>query len=73
MNRLGILLQNFRRKLYADYIKPHLGDTDMLEKIPVRYRALITEQDDWNKFVTYTQSQEFNVKIFFQNLFIYLS
>ncbi|CAI9267121.1 unnamed protein product [Lactuca saligna] len=60
INRLGILLRNFKRKLYADYIKPHLGDTNMLEKIPVRYRALITEQDDWNKFVTYTQSQEFN-------------
>ncbi|CAI9270742.1 unnamed protein product [Lactuca saligna] len=60
MNRLGILLRNFRRKLYADYIKPHLGDTDMLEKIPVRHRAQITEQDYWNKFVTYTQSQEFN-------------
>ncbi|CAI9291566.1 unnamed protein product [Lactuca saligna] len=53
MNRLGILLRNFRRKLYADYIKPHLDDTDMLEKIPVHYRALITEQDDWNKFVTW--------------------
>ncbi|CAI9264688.1 unnamed protein product [Lactuca saligna] len=66
MNRLGILLWNFRRKLYADYIKPHLGNPNKLEKISVRYRALITKQDDWNKFVTYTQSEQFNVKIFFQ-------
>ncbi|CAI9274638.1 unnamed protein product [Lactuca saligna] len=60
MNRLGILLRNFIRKLYADYIKPHLGNPKKLEKIPLRYRALIIEKDDWNKFVTYTQSQEFN-------------
>ncbi|CAI9295060.1 unnamed protein product [Lactuca saligna] len=33
MNRLGILLRNFRRKLCADYIKPHLGDTDIEENV----------------------------------------
>ncbi|CAI9274728.1 unnamed protein product [Lactuca saligna] len=32
MNRLGILLWNFKRKFYADYIKPHLGNPKKLAK-----------------------------------------
>ncbi|CAI9286469.1 unnamed protein product [Lactuca saligna] len=46
MNRLGILIRNFRRKLYAYYIKPNLGNTKKLSKISIHDRALITEKYD---------------------------
>lgn len=54
MNQLGILLRNFRRKLYAKYIKPYLGNTTKLKRIPKRYRTIILSQDHWDKFVEHT-------------------
>ncbi|CAI9271503.1 unnamed protein product [Lactuca saligna] len=57
MNRLGILLRNSIRKLYTTYIKPHLGNSKKRGEIHVRYRAIITKKDDWNKFMTYTHSE----------------
>ncbi|KAJ0476881.1 putative transposase, Ptta/En/Spm, plant [Helianthus annuus] len=58
MTRLGDLLRNFRRKVYAGYIVPNLGKPKKLARIPKRYRSMV-EQTDWDKFVTYTQSDEF--------------
>ncbi|KAL4554294.1 hypothetical protein LXL04_039590 [Taraxacum kok-saghyz] len=60
MNRMGMLLRNFRRKVYAKYIKPNLGNPTKLAKIPRCYRTLLNDQDDWNNFVTYTLSENFN-------------
>lgn len=59
-----MLLRNFRRKVYAKYIKPNLGNPTKLAKIPRCYRTLLKDQDDWNNFVTYTLSENFNVKLF---------
>ncbi|KAL6583134.1 hypothetical protein OROMI_005212 [Orobanche minor] len=36
MNRLGILLRSFRKRLYADHIFPNLGKPTKLAKIPRR-------------------------------------
>ncbi|KAJ0837612.1 hypothetical protein HanRHA438_Chr16g0780091 [Helianthus annuus] len=54
MNRLGHLISNFRRKVYAGYIVPNLGKPATLAKIPKQYRTMV-EQTNWNNFVTYTQ------------------
>ncbi|KAL4574447.1 hypothetical protein LXL04_021279 [Taraxacum kok-saghyz] len=59
MTRLGALLRNFRRKLYAKYIEPNLKNPSKLAVIPKRYRTIILNQEHWNAFVTYTQSQNF--------------
>ncbi|KAL4567909.1 hypothetical protein LXL04_023505 [Taraxacum kok-saghyz] len=53
MNRMGMLLRNFRRKVYAKYIKPNLGNPTKLARIPKRYHA-------WDNFVTHTQLENFN-------------
>ncbi|MFS7966892.1 hypothetical protein Hanom_Chr09g00779301 [Helianthus anomalus] len=58
MVRLGHLLRNFRRKVYAGYIVPNLGKPKKLAQIPKWYRSMV-EQTDWDKFVTYTQSKKF--------------
>ncbi|KAI3755129.1 hypothetical protein L1987_54924 [Smallanthus sonchifolius] len=58
MNQLGHLLRNFRRKVYARYIVPNLGKPKKLEKIPKQYHSMV-EQTDWDKFITYTQSDKF--------------
>ncbi|KAL4556954.1 hypothetical protein LXL04_035123 [Taraxacum kok-saghyz] len=62
MTRLGALLRNFRRKLYAKYIEPNLKNPSKLAVIPKRYRTIILNQEHWNAFVTYTQSQNFKVQ-----------
>ncbi|KAL4557564.1 hypothetical protein LXL04_035747 [Taraxacum kok-saghyz] len=59
MTRLGALLRNFRIKLYAKYIEPNLKNPSKLAVIPKRYRTIILNQEHWNAFVTYTQSQNF--------------
>ncbi|KAL4560312.1 hypothetical protein LXL04_032462 [Taraxacum kok-saghyz] len=59
MTRLGALLRNFRRKLYAKYIEPNLKNPSKLAVIPKRYRTIILNQEHWNAFVTYTQSKNF--------------
>ncbi|KAL4592064.1 hypothetical protein LXL04_005044 [Taraxacum kok-saghyz] len=53
MTRLGALLRNFRRKLYAKYIEPNLKNPSKLAVIPKRYRTIIINQEHWNAFVTY--------------------
>ncbi|KAM0058078.1 putative transposase, Ptta/En/Spm, plant [Helianthus debilis subsp. tardiflorus] len=58
MVRLGHMLRNFRRKVYAGYIVPNLSKPKKLAQIPRRYRSMV-EQTDWDKFVTYTQSKKF--------------
>ncbi|KAL4579826.1 hypothetical protein LXL04_015993 [Taraxacum kok-saghyz] len=50
LQRMGMLLRNFRRKVYAKYIKPNLGNPRKLARIPKRYRTLIKEQDAWDNF-----------------------
>lgn len=65
MNRLGMLLRNFRRKFYAKYIEPNLGNTAKLKRIPKRYSTIILSQDHWDKFVEHTQSHKFKVKFIF--------
>ncbi|KAL6536654.1 hypothetical protein OROMI_026235 [Orobanche minor] len=59
MNQLGILLQSFRKRLYADHIFPNLGKPTKLAKIPRRYRTILLSQEHWDKFVTHTQSAKF--------------
>ncbi|KAL4580159.1 hypothetical protein LXL04_016340 [Taraxacum kok-saghyz] len=59
MTRLGALLRNFRRKLYAKYIEPNIKNPSKLAVIPKWYRTIILNQEHWNAFVTYTQSQNF--------------
>jgi hypothetical protein len=60
MLKLGHLLRNFRRKVYMGYIVPNLGKPSKLARIPKQYRTFV-DQADWDKFVTYTQSEEFKV------------
>ncbi|KAL4583156.1 hypothetical protein LXL04_007721 [Taraxacum kok-saghyz] len=45
MTRLGALLRNFRRKLYAKYIEPNLKNPSKLAVIPKRYRTIILNQE----------------------------
>ncbi|KAL6536901.1 hypothetical protein OROHE_012485 [Orobanche hederae] len=59
MNRLGILLRSFRKRLYADHIFPNLGKPTKLAKIPRRYRTILLSKEHWDKFVTHTQSAKF--------------
>ncbi|KAL6584240.1 hypothetical protein OROMI_003529 [Orobanche minor] len=59
MNRLGILLRSFRKRLYADYLFPNLGKPNKLAKIPRRYRTILLSQEHWDKFITHTQSAKF--------------
>ncbi|MFS7984141.1 hypothetical protein Hanom_Chr11g00983041 [Helianthus anomalus] len=68
MTRIGDLLRNFRRKVYAGYIVPNLGKPKKLARIPKRYRSMV-EQTDWDKFVTYTQSDKCKVLIFYSNVY----
>ena len=70
MTRLGALLRNFRRKLYAKYIEPNLKNPSKLAVIPKRYRTIILNQEHWNAFVTYTQSQNFKVTFTFPTFFL---
>ncbi|KAL6536647.1 hypothetical protein OROMI_026228 [Orobanche minor] len=59
MNRLGILLRSFRKRLYADHIFPNLGKPTKLAKIPRRYRTILLSQEHWDNFVTHTQTAKF--------------
>ncbi|KAK9073575.1 hypothetical protein SSX86_007899 [Deinandra increscens subsp. villosa] len=61
MNRMGMLLRSFRNKLYEYDIRPNLGKPKKLAKIPKRYRTIILNQQDWDNFVDYTQSDEYKV------------
>ncbi|KAL6583001.1 hypothetical protein OROMI_005079 [Orobanche minor] len=58
VNRMGGLLRNFRRKIYARFIQPNLGKPGRLAKVPNLYRTLV-DKSDWEKFVAYTQSDKF--------------
>ncbi|KAL4566665.1 hypothetical protein LXL04_030785 [Taraxacum kok-saghyz] len=60
MNKLGSLLRNFRRKIYERDIEPNLNNPTKLSKITKRFRTIIQDQTHWDKFVTYTQTNEFN-------------
>ncbi|KAK9065078.1 hypothetical protein SSX86_016461 [Deinandra increscens subsp. villosa] len=59
MNHLGMLLRSFRNKLYEKYILPNLGKPKKLAKIPRRYRTILRNQQDWDNFVAYTQSDQY--------------
>ncbi|KAK9073340.1 hypothetical protein SSX86_007664 [Deinandra increscens subsp. villosa] len=59
MNRLGMLLRSFRNKLYEKDILPNLGKPNKLAKIPRRYRTIIRNQEHWDNFVAYTQSDQY--------------
>lgn len=63
MTRLGGLLRNFRRKMYATFIQPNLNKPAKLAKVPRQYRTLV-EQADWDRFVAHTQTDKFKVVIF---------
>ena len=62
MTRLGGLLRNFRRKLYAGFIQPNLNKPEKLAKVPRQYRTMV-EQADWDRFVAHTRSEKFKVVI----------
>ena len=62
MTRLGGLLQNFRRKMYAGFVQPNLNKPAKLAQVPRQYRTPV-EQADWDKFVAYTQTDKFKVVI----------
>jgi hypothetical protein len=62
MTRLGGLLRNFRRKMYAGFIQPNLNKPAKLAKVPRQYRTLV-EQADWDRFVAHTQTDKFKVVI----------
>ncbi|KAL6563069.1 hypothetical protein OROHE_005656 [Orobanche hederae] len=58
VNRMGGLLQNFRRKIYARFIQPNLGKPGRLAKVPKLYRTFV-DKSDWEKFEAYTRSDKF--------------
>ncbi|KAL6566736.1 hypothetical protein OROMI_015140 [Orobanche minor] len=58
MTRLGGLLRNFRRKMYAGFIQPNLKKPAKLAKVPRQYSTLV-EQADWDRFVAHTQTDKF--------------
>ncbi|KAL6508812.1 hypothetical protein OROHE_021371 [Orobanche hederae] len=58
VNRMGGLLRNVRRKIYARFIQPNLGKPGRLAKVPKLYRTLV-DKSDREKFVAYTQYDKF--------------
>lgn len=60
MTRLGHLLRDFRRKLYARYIMPNIGKPTKLKTVPKGHKTVM-RQEDWDRFVEYTQSEKFQV------------
>ena len=60
MNRLGHLLRDFRKKMYARYIMPNIGKPLKLKAIPKGHKTLM-RQEDSDLFVEYTQSEKFQV------------
>ena len=60
MTHLGTLLRNFRRKMYEGHILPNLSKPKILATVPQQFKTFVN-QDDWNSFVAYTQSQKFKV------------
>ncbi|KAL6561478.1 hypothetical protein OROMI_017079 [Orobanche minor] len=70
VNRMGGLLRNFRRKIYARFIQPNLGKPGRLAKVPKMYRTLV-DKSDWEKFVAYTQSSLFH-STSFHLLFVFM-
>ncbi|KAL6579122.1 hypothetical protein OROMI_009338 [Orobanche minor] len=51
VNRMGGLLQNFRRKIYARFIQPNLGKPGRLAKVHKLYRTLV-DKSDWEKDIS---------------------
>lgn len=48
---------NFRSKLYRHFILPNIGKPSKLKVVPKKYGNV--EQDDWDKFVEHTLSDQF--------------
>ncbi|KAL6555873.1 hypothetical protein OROHE_007147 [Orobanche hederae] len=61
VNRMGVLLRNFRRKIYARFIQPNLGKHGRLAKVPKLYRTFV-DKSDWEKFDISTKGQTARMK-----------
>ncbi len=63
MRRCGVLLRNFKSKMYQMFVKPHLHNPEKLRNVSKKYRALVC-QDDWDEFVKVRDSIDFKVTKF---------
>ena len=63
MCRCGVLLRNFRSKMFQRFVKPHLHNPEKLRNVPKQYRVLVC-QDDWDRFLKVRDSINFKVTKF---------
>lgn len=60
LSHFGEHLRNFRRKLYVNFVLPNLNKPNILKKVPRKYR-MVVKQEDWDKFITFRESDECKV------------